>query len=222
MQLTDKTLAILKNFYGYNQCIRIEQGNIIKTTDQDGEVFAVAQVEEEFPVGFSIYDLQRLLNVIGLFDKPQIDYNDVRNDIVVLKIGDGKAKVRYASADPMLCVTADYTKDYPVETELAKFKITHAQITQLLKAASILGASDISFIAEAGKVYMVAHNLEKPSNDQFKVEVAESEQSFNVNFNIKTWKFLPDDYEVVIDEADKSVFKGNFVTYTVGCEVLVG
>ena len=125
-------------------------------------------------------------------------------------MGDGKANVRYASADPILCVVADYSKNFPIEEEVIKFKITHAQIAQLLKSASILGSPDISFIAKKGKVNMVAHSLEKPSADRFQVEVAESDRDFSVNFNIKTWKFLPDDYEVTIDEQDKAEFKGNF------------
>ena len=78
------------------------------------------------------------MNVLGLFEVPEVEFNTTQSGTVVLNIGDGKASVRYASSDPMLCDVADYSKNYTVDDEVATFKITHSQIGQLLKSASVL------------------------------------------------------------------------------------
>ena len=61
MKLSDKTLTILKNFAGINTGIFFQTGKVIKTVAPTKSILATANIDEEFPTDFGIYDMTRLL-----------------------------------------------------------------------------------------------------------------------------------------------------------------
>ena len=68
MQISKRTLGILKNFATINQSILIEEGNTIETISNIKDVYAKVEVDETFPVTFAIYDLNEFMGVVSLFD----------------------------------------------------------------------------------------------------------------------------------------------------------
>ncbi len=60
MQLSEKTIGILKNFATINQSILIKDGSNINTMSVQKNVLASAVVEESFPQEFGIYDLNEI------------------------------------------------------------------------------------------------------------------------------------------------------------------
>ena len=72
MELSDNTLNILRNFSSINQNILIKTGNNIKTISEARNVVATADVTEEFPKDFGIYDLNEFIGVMGLVDTPSL------------------------------------------------------------------------------------------------------------------------------------------------------
>ena len=62
MKLSDNALAILKNFAGINNSILVKEGNKLRTISVAKNILAEAEIKEEFPRDFAIYDLNQFLN----------------------------------------------------------------------------------------------------------------------------------------------------------------
>ena len=56
MNLSDKTLTVLKNFAGINNSILVKEGNQLRTISVAKNILAEAYIEEDFPRQFGIYD----------------------------------------------------------------------------------------------------------------------------------------------------------------------
>ena len=57
MKLSNETLTVLKNFASINQGIQFKQGKKIKTMSSGKSVLAEANLKDEFPQDFCVYDL---------------------------------------------------------------------------------------------------------------------------------------------------------------------
>ena len=66
MKLSDNTVALLKNFAGINNSILVKKGNRLRTISVAKNILAEADITEEFPRDFAIYDLNQFLNGLSL------------------------------------------------------------------------------------------------------------------------------------------------------------
>ncbi len=101
MNLSDKTLTILKNFAGINNSILVKEGNQLRTMSVAKNILAEAQIDEEFPREFAIYDLNQFLNGLSLHQDPELDFKED----TYLNIREGKRRVKYFYADPNVIVS---------------------------------------------------------------------------------------------------------------------
>ena len=77
MELSAKTEAFLANFAKINQNMLFLEGNTIKTMSEARNVLASANIEENIPKEFGIYDLNEFLRVIALVNpKPSLKFED--------------------------------------------------------------------------------------------------------------------------------------------------
>lgn len=76
MKLSDNTLSILKNFASINQSILVKQGSKLRTISVMQNILAEADVGEDFPKDFAIYDLNQFLNGISLHQDPDLDFSN--------------------------------------------------------------------------------------------------------------------------------------------------
>jgi hypothetical protein len=76
MKLSDNTLTILKNFAGINNSILVKQGTKLRTISVAKNILAEADIIEEFPRNFAIYDLNQFLNGLGLHQDPELDFTN--------------------------------------------------------------------------------------------------------------------------------------------------
>ena len=108
MELSENTLSILRNFSGINQNISIKSGSNIKTISEARNVVATADVTEEFPKDFGIYDLNEFIGVMGLVDTPNLKFED---DFVIVSDSSGRSKVKYfyAAEETLTAPTKDVT-----------------------------------------------------------------------------------------------------------------
>lgn len=203
MKLSEQTVAVLKNFASINQSIHIKDGDLVKTRSLSRELVAAATIGDAFPKDFSIYDLNRFLNVLSLFNEPELDFGQDDNAVV---IGSGKNSVRYVFSDSDLIGDttvqhADYAKNPKMPNILAEFKVSQENLGKVIKAANILGAPTITITGSAGVLKVVAHDKKNPSCDSFKLEIGQHDgDDFAVDFKIETIKFIPGDYDISISE----------------------
>jgi len=90
MRLSKETYNILKNFAAINSNILIKPGNILKTVSAGKNIFAEAKVVEDFDVPVPIWDLNKFLGVVSMFNNPDLEFHDTH-----VVITNGRSSVTY-------------------------------------------------------------------------------------------------------------------------------
>tara|TARA_B100000676_G_C18058917_1_gene836390 strand:- start:911 stop:1591 length:681 start_codon:yes stop_codon:yes gene_type:complete len=193
MQLSDKTLNLLKNFAGINQSILFKQGKTIRTISVMKNILAEVNVDEEFERDFGIYNLNEFLNAMSLYQDPQLDF---KNESYV-SIREGKTRSKYFFADPAVIVTPP-DKSITLPSEDVSFELNTQQLDKLLKAAAVYGVPDLSVIGENGVVKIVVRDKKNDTSNDYAVVVGETSASFCLNFKVENIKILPGSYNVTI------------------------
>ena len=193
MKLSDKTLVILKNFAGINNSILVKRGDSLRTISLAKNILAEANIKEEFPRDFAIYDLDQFLNGLGLHQDPELDF---REDSF-LSIREGKRRVKYFFADPQV-ITAPPEKTLTLPTQDVCFQLDSVTLEKLLKAAAVYQLPDLSAIGEAGVVKLVVRDKKNDTSNEFAIVVGETDREFIFNFKVENIKIIPGAYNVVI------------------------
>ena len=184
MKLSDKTFSLLKNFSAINQSILFKRGNTLRTMSVMKNILAEADIEDEIPQDFAIYDLTRFLNGISLFEEPELDFQNDSH----LTIRDGKSKrTKYFFADPSVIV-APPEKSIELPTEDVSFSLDSNNLIDLLKASAVYGLPDLSAVGEAGVVKLVLRDKKNDTSNEFAVTVGETDKDFSFNFKSREYK----------------------------------
>lgn len=215
MKLSDNTLTILKNFAGINNSILVKQGNKLRTISVAKNILAEADITEEFPRSFAIYDLNQFLNGLNLHQNAELDFE---NDNYVV-IREGRSRSKYFFADPNVIVTPP-DKSIALPSEDVCFILDTKELDKLLKAAAVYQLPDLSVVGEAGVVKLVVRDKKNDTSNDFSVVVGETDEVFTFNFKVENIKIIPGNYEVVISSKLLSRFKntGFDVTYYIALE----
>ena len=110
MTLSRSTLDILKNYASINSNILVRPGNKISTIAPVKNVMAEAVVEETFDTEFGIWDLNKFLGTISLFDKPEFEFED---KFVRITNGNSKSEGVYYYSAPNLLTTVNNKINMP-------------------------------------------------------------------------------------------------------------
>jgi hypothetical protein len=191
--ISKQTLGILKNFSGLNSNILIKPGNVIKTITPSKNGMAEATVSEDFPVEFGIWDLQKFLGVISLFNSPAFTF---ASKSVTISDGANSNIVYYYSEPKLLTVP---TKNVNMPKTTAKVTLTEKVFADLQRAAAVMQLPDISFQNESQKIYAVICDLADPTSNSYKTLIAEDyegEEQMTLNFKIDNLRMLPGSYTV--------------------------
>jgi len=201
MNLTDKTLTVLKNFAGINNSILVKEGNQLRTISVAKNILAEAKIEENFPRQFGIYDLNQFLNGLSLHQDPDLDFSPDS----YLSIREGKRSVKYFYADPQVII-APPEKEITLPSEDVHFQLESSSLEKLLKAAAVYQLPDFSVIGEAGVVKLVVRDKKNDTSNSFSVVVAETDKIFTFNFKVENIKIIPGAYDVVVSQKLLSKF----------------
>ena len=201
MKLTDNTLNILKNFAGINNSILVKQGNKLRTISMAKNILAEADISEEFPRDFAIYDLNQFLNGLSLHQDPDLDFNED----TYLSIKEGKRRVKYFFADPNV-ITAPPEKDITLPTKDVCFQLDSASLEKLVKAAQVYQLPDLSAIGEAGVIKLVVRDKKNDTSNEYAIVVGETQDVFTFNFKVENIKIIPGAYDVVVSSKLLSQF----------------
>lgn len=194
MKLSDRTKFILKNFSTINNSIYIKPGSKISTISVTKNVFAKAEVKEDFPEAFAIYDLGQFINGWDLFDQSrEIDFEF--NNQSYLTIKSGRSKLKYFFCDPdVLIVPPNKELDLP-EVQFS-FKLTTEVLESLLKASRVLHLPDLCLESKGDDVSLSVKDKDNETSNTVSHHVGKSETTFCFNFKMETIKIIPGDYNV--------------------------
>ena len=201
MKLSDRTINLLKNFASINQSILFKQGNQLRTISVMKNILAEANIDEDFPQDFGVYDLSQFLNSLGLFQEPELNFTGQS----FLNIKEGKQRSKYFFADPNVIVSPP-EKEITLPTEDVCFQLNTNQLDKLLKAAAVYQVPDLSVIGKDGSISIVVRDKKNDTSNHFSVTVGETVNDFVFNFKVENIKILPGSYNVVVSSKLLSCF----------------
>ena len=201
MKLSDNALAILKNFAGINNSILVKQGNKLRTISVAKNILAEAEIKEEFPRDFAIYDLNQFLNGLSLHQDPDLDFNQDS----YLSIKEGKRRVKYFFADPNVII-APPEKEITLPSQDVCFQLDSVTLEKLTKAAAVYQLPDMSAIGENGAIKLVVRDKKNDTSNEYAIVVGETSDDFEFNFKVENIKIIPGAYDVVVSSKLLSQF----------------
>lgn len=201
--LSKRTLDILKNFASINAGIIVNAGNTINTMATTKNIMAEARVDETFPRGFSVYDLNKFIGSVSLFKDAQFTFED--NYILIQS---GKSSVKYWYCDPKLVVSTN--KKITMPATVVKFDLSAKDFGEVMKAASVLQLSHLCVCSseDGSRIELTAKDITDRTSNTFSVDVGENTTgaAFEFVIDVDNLKILPGDYSVQISEKVVSQF----------------
>ena len=201
MKLSDNTLTILKNFAGINNSILVKQGTKLRTISVAKNILAEAEIKEDFPRDFAVYDLNQFLNGLSLHQDPDLDFTEAS----YLSIREGKRRVKYFYADPNV-ICAPPEKEITLPSEDVTFQLDTTSLEKLLKAAAVYQLPDFSAIGDAGVIKLVVRDKKNDTSNEYAIVVGETDKEFCFNFKVENIKIIPGAYDVVVSSKLLSQF----------------
>ena len=201
MKLSEKTLTVLKNFAGINNSILVKEGNQLRTISVAKNILAEANIDEEFPRQFGVYDLNQFLNGLSLHQDPELDFTEESH----LNIREGKRRVKYFFADPQVIISPP-DKQINLPSEDVHFQLESTALDKLLKAAAVYQLPDLCVVGEAGVVRLVVRDKKNDTSNSYSVGVGETDKEFSFNFKVENIKIIPGSYDVIVSSKLLSEF----------------
>ena len=202
MKLSDNTLTLLKNFAGINQSILVKQGNKLRTISIAKNILAEAEITEEFPREFAVYDLNQFLNGLSLHQDPDLDFTEDS----YITIREGKRRVKYFYADPNVIISPP-EKEIKLPSEDVCFQLETGSLEKLVKAAGVYQLPDISAIGNAGVIRLVVRDKKNDTSNEYSIVVGETDEQFTFNFKVENIsKIVSGAYNVVVSRKLLSQF----------------
>ena len=216
LKLSKDTVAVLKNFNQINPMIYFRKGNEISTISSTKTVVANYVCPENFKSDFGIYRLDKLLSILSFFDEPEVIIGDKN-----ITIKDNSQAAKIAFGDPSVL---EYPKKLPTLTTVdAEFDVTAAEISDVIKASSVMELPFIAFESDSKKVSLKAMDYKNPNSDTYTIDLQEQAgqdigDGFTAIFNITNLKMIPADYRVKISAKGISEFSNDKMTYWIAVE----
>lgn len=218
MKLSKHTLNMLKNFSDINMSIEIKKGSVLRTVSVQKNILAQAELEDEFPKDFAIYELNRFLGAVSLFDDPELEFNAKS-----VNIGTTKHSADYVYCDPSMIVTPPENNINFPDPEV-KFTLTQESLSQVMRASNVLGTPEIAI--EGGphpndSIRIKALDVNNDSTDTFQVVLDEkSGHTFRFVFKTENMKMVSGNYDVEISSKGISHFslQGTKLQYWIATE----
>jgi hypothetical protein len=194
MIISDDTLKVLQNFAMVNPNLVLKPGQKVRTISEAKNIMAIAEITEDFPLEFGVYDLNEFLSVHGLIENAALSFDDKS---LTMSNGDQKIKYYFAETD----ILTQPTKDITMPDAEVGINLTEKVLDQIKKAASVLGHMELSLSGDNGVVTASVLDIKDSTANTFDIVVDKDnncKETFNFVVNIPNLKLLPGDYYVSI------------------------
>ncbi len=215
MKLSDRTVNLLRNFSTINQSILFKQGTRLRTISVMKNILAEANIDEDFPQDFGVYDLGQFLNSLSLFQEPELNFTG--ESFVTVK--EGKQRSKYFFADPSVIVSPP-DKQLSLPSVDVEFSLTSSQLDRLLKAAAVYHLTDLSVVGNGKEIKLKVHDRKNDTSNDFSIIVGVTDKEFELHFKVENIKIVPGTYEVKISRKLLAEFKASEydLTYYIALE----
>ena len=201
MKLSEQTVSILKNFSAINQNLVIKEGSEIATMSAMKNIVAKAEVEEEFPVEFAIYDLNEFLSALSLFTNPDLDFQE--NYVVITETGSKGKSLKYWYSEPSVVTTP--SKEVTMPSSEVKFPLQSNVLSEVQKAAAVIGAPDM--VLEDDELRVTDKKNDTANCYSTSLDTESNGASYKFWFKVENLKLLPGCYDVEVSSKRISHFQ---------------
>ncbi len=211
MKMTKTTIDVLKNFATINQGLVFLPGTIQKTINVARSIFVQAQIEDEIPTSFAIYDLNEFLGTLSLMKEPDITFQkdkllftESKNEI--------ESETEFYHSSPNVVVSPDPNKSIKLQSEEAHFTLTKDLLDRIYKHAAVMKLKDIQ-ISKKGIQIFNKNNV----GNRFSIKCPiDCVSDYNPStMKIENLKFMPFDYQVTISEKGIAKFVSQQPTFNI-------
>ena len=202
MNLSSKTVSVLKNFADINENILFKPGKTLSTISNQKNVLAEAQVDETFDQEFGIYKLPDFIRCLELFDKADLQFNGGQS--LTIKDSAGKAKLKYMFADKSVLTSPTKTIELPDKEVTLSLK--KDVFDKLMRVAVTLNLPDISIEGNGKTIEFICLDKKDSSTNDYKMEIGTTNKVFKAYFKKENFKLIPGDYDVAISKQKISHF----------------
>ena len=172
----------------------------------------MAKVQTNFPQRFAIYNLDRFISTLSLFENPELTFGE--KYVTISTIG---RKINYTYADENTVIKVP-DKDINLPDSDVTFTLTPEAFKDIQKASGILALPEILVIGDGTNMYLQVADTKNPSGDTFSIDIGESDKKFKSVFKFENLKIIPDTYTVQISSKKISLFNGNVAQYYIAIE----
>ena len=216
MKVSERTINLLKNYANINQSIEFREGNVLKTVSPLNTILASVEVEEVFSRTFPIYELNRFLGTLDLFNNPELDFTD--NGV---SITDDKheATYRYCGSSSMFQTPPDKDITFP-DAEI-NFDLSQEQFKKTINAANTLGLPEVVVEGDGTEIRLLVSDTGNVSSDNFSTKVGSTDKTFHMIFKTENFSTIAEGaYNISLSSKRISHFKreGDSLQYWIALE----
>lgn len=209
MKFDSRTLQILKNFSTINPSILFRVGDRLSTISLTRTVVARAKLSDTVDKEFAVYDLNRFIGIMHLFNDPDITVHDKH---LVVSNHDKSRQVNFTFADPSMVYAAP-EKDISLDDCDIEFDLSNEVLQSINKGLSILQLPEIAITGDGMNIYVKAIDVKNPTGDTYSYVVGKTDHNFQVVFKAENMKLLGDNYKVKISKRIFAHFQSQDVEY---------
>lgn len=184
-----------------------------------------ANVQEDFPIEFGIWDLSKFLATVSMFKDPSFEFKD---NYVIISSEGSRAKVRYYYSnlemlDAQILQIIKSGKRFNMPSSVVSFSLDSKDFTELQKASAVLAAPDLALRNTDGRLTMNVYDRKDSTGHTYSIDVGEydGDDSFEFMFKSENLRMIPGSYNVEISDKKVSQFqtKNKNLTYWISLEV---
>ena len=215
MNLSKKTLEVLKNFATINSNFYYSGEGTIKTISPMKNILANSTIEEDLPE-FGIYDLSEFLSVLSLYRSPCLDFSE--NYVDISWKDKVNTAVRFHFAAKNILTVSD--KTITINDFFVSIKLPKDMLSDTVKSAAVLQLSDIVLKSDGiTTTFGVIDKKDGNKNSHLTViDNADPTTEYEFYFKYENLKMIPNDYTLSISTAGIAKFESEDVTYWVATE----
>ena len=203
MKVSDTTINLLRNYANINQSIEFREGKILKTVSPLNTILASVEIEEEFPRTFPIYELNRFLGTLALFQNPELDFTD---NGVTISDSNHEATYRYCGSSSMFQTPPEKNITFP-DAEVS-FELSLEQFKKTINAANTLGLPEVVVEGDGTEIRLLVSDTGNVSSDSFSTAVGPTDKTFRMIFKTENLnKLMEGTYDVALSSKRISHFK---------------
>ena len=203
MKLSENTVGFLKNYANINQSLEFQEGKTLRTVSPLNTILASVEISEDFPKTFPIYELNRFLGTLSLFNDPELDFTE---NGVSIKDGSHEATYRYCGSSSMFQTPPEKDISFP-EADV-EFELSQDVFKKTINAANTLGLPEIVVEGDGTAIRLVVSDTGNVSSDIFSIKVGVTDKTFRMVFKTENLnKVMEGSYDIELSSKRISHFK---------------